>query len=330
MASDCLIYSQGQTATITAQFVTSTGQPVDAPDASIRIVGPGGIDILAPTDMIHVFTGFYYYDYPIPNSLPVNTYTVVISGTVIGTPTSMSIFLKVLPAGTYTPASFSQHSIELVMALERYIGCAQHIPVYQELATRTNRDGDQVALNWPRWNLSNHKIRLNNELITEGFVLDFDTGVITFPAPLHPTDRVTATYNFRFFTQIDLLGFLSDAIGQINIEPPQNVMFSLDNFPDQFVGVLLQGAAKNAIKQMLFCLAFQEPQTIFGGPENAKAAIDTFKMLKENYEKEFTADKKTLKTKMSYPKISAIVQPEFTLPGGRSRWFRYLFSSNVG
>jgi len=329
MASECLVYAQGQTATVTAQFVTASGQPIDVPDAQIRIVGPGGVDILALSDMIHVFTGFYYYDYPVPNSLPVNTYTIVISGTVLGTTSSMSISLKIVLAGVKTPASFSQHSIELVAALERYIGCAQHIPIYQELAAR-NGAGDQYSLNWPRWNLSNYKIRLNNEIVSSGYTVDLDTGVITFAAPLHPTDRVMASYNFRFFTQLDMLGFLSDAIGQINIEPPQNVMFSLDNFPDQFVGVLLQGAAKNAIKQMLFCLAFQEPQTIFGGPERAKESIDTFKALKENYEKEFTADKKTLKTKMSYPKISAIVQPEHTLPGGRARWFRYMFSTNAG
>lgn len=330
MASDVLMYAQGQTATFTATFVTSPqGMPVDVPDATIQIIGPGGVEVLQSIDMIHVFTGFYFFDYPIPNSLPVNTYTVFITGTVMGTPTAMSIFLQVVPAGVVTPVSFSQNSAELLAAFDRYIGCAQHIPVYQELAI-PNKNKDQWRVNWPRWNLGNHIIKVNNNMVTDGFTIDVDTGNITFGAPLHPTDRVNVSYNFRWFSQIDLLGFINDAISQINIEPSQNVMFTLDNFPPQFVGVLLQGAAANAIKALLLCLIFQEPQTVFGGPDRAKDAISSLQALKENYEAVFTKDKATLKKMASYPKISAVVQPEYTLPGGRSRWFRYLFSNNVG
>lgn len=328
MASETITFAQGQTATLTAQFVTSpAGMPVDVPDATIRITGTGGVDILAPAAMTHVFTGFYFYDYAIPNTLPVNTYTVIITGTVLGVPTAMSVYLVVIEAGATTPASASQRAIELMVGLERYIGCAQRIPVYQELARR-NRDGDIFQLTWPRWNLGNHMIRLNGEIIEDGYTLNLDTGTITFATPLDTTDRVAASYNFRFFSQLDMLGFINDAISQINIEPPGSG-YTIDSLPEQFVGVMLMGAAKNAIKRLLFCLAFQEPSTIFGGPERVKDAISTFTSLKENNEKEFERDKATMKTKGPYPRISAIVQPVYTLPGGRSRWFRYLFSTNV-
>ncbi len=329
MAGETLVYAQGQTATFTANFVTSpAGMPVDVPDATIQIIGTGGEFILEPSAMTYVFTGFYFYDYPIPNSLPVNTYTVVITGTVLGVPTSMSIYLMVVQAGIQTPVSASQSAIELIAALDRYIGCAQHIPVYREVGFK-NKTGTQVRFTWPRWNLANHIIRLNGEQIEDGFVIDLDTANVTFDVPLHSTDVVDASYNFRFFQQIDLLGFINDAISQINVEPPQDRAYTIDTFPEIFVGVLLQGAAANCMKRLLFCLAFQEQQTIFGGPENAKNAMDTFKTLKENFEKSFSEDKKTLKTKGRYPGISAIVQPEYTLPGGRARWFRYLFSSGV-
>lgn len=328
MPSDTLVYAQGQTATLTATFVTSpAGMPVDVPDPRVRITGPGGTDILAATAMTRVDTGFYFYDYEIPLTMPVDAYTVIITGTVLGTPTAMSIYLQVVEAGVSTPASASQHAAELVAALDRYIGCALRIPVYNEVARR-NKNRDVFQFTWPRWNLANHIIKLNNEPIEDGYTINLDTGTVTFAAPLHPTDKVSASYNFRFFSNMDMLGFISDAIDQINIEPPQS-SYTVNTFPTQFVGVMLHGAAKNAIQRLLFCLTMQEPQTIFGGPEAAKNAISTFQSLKENHEKEFAADKKTLKTKGPYPKISAIVQPEYTLPGGRSRWFRYLFSSGI-
>lgn len=325
---DSLVFAQGQTATLTAQFVTNVGMPVDVPDAMIQILGPSAVPVLIPTAMNRAFTGFYFYDYVIPNSLPVNTYTVVITGTVIGVPSAMSIFLQIVPAGTVTAATATQHATAVAAAMDRYIGCAQRIPIYRELAQR-DATKTRYHLTWPRWNLSNHRIYLNGEEITDGFTIDLDNAIITFAKPLHPTDIIEASYNFRFFSDMDILGFLSDAISQINIQPPQST-FTVDNFPDAFIGVALLGASKNAMKQLIFCLSLQEPATIFGGIDGAKNAIDNFKYLKDNNEKEFADAAQTLKTKQPYPKISAIVQPEYTLPGGRSRWFRYLFSTNIG
>jgi hypothetical protein len=50
--------------------------------------------------------------------------------------------------------------------------------------------------------------------------------------------------------------------------------------------------------------------------------------LKKNYEEEFT---RLLEQKKfgRYPRTKAITVPEFTLPGGRSRWFRYMFGGGV-
>jgi hypothetical protein len=331
--SDCLIFAQGQTATLTAQFVTSpAGLAVDVPDAMVEILD-GATPILPATPMVHVLTGFYYYDYLVPNSLPVNTYTVRYTGTVVGTPTAATEYLKIVPAGTSTSVTLTQKKIELLAALDKYICCAQRIPVYHELARRS-ADRSKFSLTFPRWNLGNHIVMLNNELVEPtttpipSFVVDNSTGLITFAAPLHDTDRVHASYNFRWFTDADLLGFMSDALGQINLEAP-GTNFTLDTVPDSYVGVLMLGASKNAMKALIFCLMFQEPSQVFGGPDGAKAAIDTLKSLKENNEKEFERDKKQIK-KAVYPKIGMTVTPEYTLPGGRSRWFRYLFGSGSG
>jgi len=328
MASDSLTYAQGQTATITAQFVTLTGAPIDVPNATIQIFGASGASIHGPEAMTHVMTGFYYYDYAVPDSLPVATYTIRITGTVAGTPSAVTQYLKVVLAGTATDVTLSEKQAEIIAAFEVYIRCAQRIPVYDEPARNVSATNEIFQFSWPRWNLTNVEVRKNDELITSGFTLDYDTGTLTFASPLHSTDRIVGSYNFKWFTQVDELRFLNDALSQMNIEPGGFNDMTLRNIPDQFVGILMMGAVKNALKEMIFCLQFQQPQTVFGGKEGVKDAISNFMALKENNEKEFSIDKKQMK-KARFPQIRITSTPEFTLPGGRSRWFRYLYSTGI-
>jgi len=325
MANDCLTFAQGALATLTAQFVTLTGMPVNVSDATIEIFGPSGSTILAAIAMDGpIVTGLFFFDFVIPNSLPVGSYTVRFSGTVLGTPTAATMLLRVVAPGA--SVGVSTGAARAAAALQRYIRCAQAIPIEAELA-RVNFDKDEALLNWPRWNLSNPIIRRNDKIINSGFTIDFDNGLIRMDSTLHDTDKIDATYNFRFFSQEDLVGFLNDALAVFNIEP-SGTSFSLENLPDAFLGVILHGAAANAIRSLMFCIQFQKEATIFGGQDRAKDVFSNLNTLKENHEKTFE-DNKVKAKRSRWPKISANVSPEFTLPGGRSRWFRFLFSSNV-
>jgi len=331
MSSSSLVFTQGQTANLYCQFVTTpAGMPVDIPDARIAIYGIGGAVVLPPTAMMSVDVGFYVYDFVIPNSLAVGEYSIRYTGTVQGTPTAATTTMQVLQAGTPNNSYMSQRQIEMIAALETYVGCAQHIPVVTEVARR-NKDRDRFTLSWPRWNLCNPLVVKNGELMDyDAMTIDYDTGTVIFPKPLHDTDKIDVTYNFRFFTQVDMLRFLNDALSQINLEPPASIAYTLNDVPPSYVGTLMQGGLAHAIQKLLFCIQFQQPGTIFGDKDRLKDAISNFMAQKENAEKQFREDKKTLKTKGPYPKIGLIVTPEYTLPGGRSRWFRYLFSSNMG
>jgi predicted amidohydrolase len=78
----------------------------------------------------------------------------------------------------------------------------------------------------------------------------------------------------------------------------------------------------------MMSLAFQEPQQVFGGQEKASALVSNLDTLKKNYEEDFN---KMLDAKKFGPYIGltrVVVTPEYTLPGGRSRYFRYLFSGS--
>lgn len=327
-----LIFAQGQTALLTAQFVTSdSGSPIDVPDATVTIVGldssNNAYDVVPPTPMLPLVTGFYYYPYPVPNTLSVANYTVLYSGTILGVSSVITSSMQIVPAGTPQSLTLTPKTVDLIAALSTYLRCALFIPVYHLLG-RGDPTRTIFTFTFPRWNLTNPAIYLNDEETSAG-TINYTNGTVTFPAPLLKTDRVHATFNFSFFSQIDMLRFLSDALSQINLEPPASDL-TLEQIPDRWVGTLMMGAAKNAIMKMLMCLAFQQPQKIFGDPEAAQRAIADLQSLKQNYEQQFQADKATLKTKGPYPKVAVISTPEYTLPGGRSRWFRYLFSSNVG
>lgn len=325
MSSSVLTFAQGQLATFTAQFVTTpAGMPVNVPDATLEIFGTGGASVFGPVPMVLVVTGLYYYDWTIPNSFPVDTYTARFTGTVLGTPTANTIYVNiVLPGGA---SSQTAGQARAVAALERYVHCVQRIPVEAELG-RVRASRDEVFFNWQRWNLTNPIIQLNDNIIESGYTIDYDNGILRFDSPLHSTDKVDATYNFRFFSNEDMVGFLSDALNMINLEPSGS-NYTLDQLPDQVIGPLLSGAAANVLKSMMFCLMFQKPSTVFGGMDRAKEIFANMETLKQNHQKVFDDAKRKVKIS-NWPRIAANVSPEFTLPGGRSRWFRYLFSSNV-
>ena len=100
--------------------------------------------------------------------------------------------------------------------------------------------------------------------------------------------------------------------------------------PERAITPVIYAAVTDALREMLMSLQFQEPQMVFGSPERAQNVFSNLDNLKKNYEESL---KGLLDAKKNGPYTGltkAIVVPEYTLPGGRSRWFRYLFTgSNV-
>ena len=89
-------------------------------------------------------------------------------------------------------------------------------------------------------------------------------------------------------------------------------------------------SAIKAIQRLVFGLNFQERALIFAEkPENVQAAINNFKALYADYNTLWIEVKKEVKT-LKLPSIGQISVPEYTLPGGRSRWFRYLYKNGSG
>ena len=169
-------------------------------------------------------------------------------------------------------------------------------------------------------------VRLNNRIVEDGWYADYD-GKIYFDRLMTPEDIVEVTYKFSCLSLEHLLGFLQFGLTMMNSVPPASTTYSsLDFIPVSWEGPVLLAAASQALKRLVFGTNYQEKRAIFG-EEYASEAIQTFKSLYEEYSKTWDEAKKNAKTS-KLPGIAQYVTPEYSLPGGRSRFFRYLYKGN--
>ena len=146
------------------------------------------------------------------------------------------------------------------------------------------------------------------------------------------TLRRSATWENRALTE-EVLAFLDLGLKMMNSTPPASISYStLVNMPTEWDAPVLLYAAITALKRLIFGLNWQEKAIIFGRPDDfdrTQRAIDNFKALYTDYNSLWLEIKKDAKTRKLYG-MAQYVTPEYTLPGGRSRWFRYLYKSGVG
>jgi hypothetical protein len=188
-------------------------------------------------------------------------------------------------------------------------------------------DNTTFQFSFPRWNQSaGTRVYRNNKLLNSGYEINYFKGKVLFDNPLTSYDTIHASYNFRWFSDDELDRFLSDALHTINLQTPTSG-YSLNMLPERYFPTLLQGASVFALRHMMLCLQFQQPQKVFGGPDGASKAFSNLDALKKNYEESWKAGLEQKKLGPYVGLTKMVVVPEYTLPGGRSRWFRMLFKS---
>ena len=109
-----------------------------------------------------------------------------------------------------------------------------------------------------------------------------------------------------------------------NQYPPQSV-YLLTSLPPRYGVTVAHQAAVFLLRRLIMDLHFQEPAKVFGGMERSDKLMGSLDTLKKNMEEEISKlyDQKKYQPYVGLTKTVTV--PEFTLPGGRSRWFRYLF-----
>lgn len=172
-------------------------------------------------------------------------------------------------------------------------------------------------------------VRANNMIVEDGWHLDYD-GKIYFDGLMAPEDSINVAYNFAYFSKEELLSFLRFGLQMMNGLPPSSMYYSsLETAPAIWDAGIILYAAITALKRLIFGWNFQEKRIIFGRPEDAQHAQTMLQDLYKSYNELWIEFGKNVKTK-KLPGIAMSVTPEYTLPGGRSRWFRYLYKGASG
>lgn len=169
-------------------------------------------------------------------------------------------------------------------------------------------------------------VRVNNRITDDGWHADY-MGKVYFDSLMAPEDSIATAYTFSYFSNEELLSFLNMGLRMMNGLPPASEYYNNLSFAPVIwdAGILLY-AAILALKRLIFGLSWQEKRIIYGRPEDAQHAAQLYQDLYKSYQETWTEFGKNVKTR-KLPGIALGVTPEYTLPGGRSRWFRYLYKS---
>lgn len=170
-------------------------------------------------------------------------------------------------------------------------------------------------------------LRKNNKLV-ETWTPDFGGGAVT-QRVIDPEDMFYAHYHFSYFSDDDLLSMLNEALWTLNATQPSSETYSsIANMPFHWRGGVILYASMQALRKIIFGFTWQERAIIFGEkPEDAQRFVDNCKSLYTDYSTMWMELRKEIKKRL--PSISVNVTPEYTLPGGRSRWFRYMYKSGT-
>lgn len=317
-------FAQGTNNSLFLKLTKLDSAPLLATDVTITLTNPSADIVVNAEPAITISNGYYAYIWEIASDAEVGKYNLEWSyndGDSFNT-VSQEVVVNDRPD---TQSIYFGQVRDLLVALEYHIRPTMNIPVYFEQG-RANKDNSVFSFTFPRWNQSaGVRIYRNQTIVEEGFSADYFRGKVTFDVPLSTYDIINADYNFRWFDDDQLYRFLANAIGRFNFAAPRSY-YTLNSVPNEIIGAVLYGAAADAIREIMLSLSFQEPQLVFGGPEKASNMMGSLDTLKKNYEESVKSylDNKKLGP---YPKSRGIVVPEYTLPGGRSRWFRYIFTS---
>jgi hypothetical protein len=147
------------------------------------------------------------------------------------------------------------------------------------------------------------------------------------PVSIQSYDSVMASYNIKMFTSEHMNSSLNMALQAINAQPGASKYLRVADAPYYYDPALIYGACYYLIRALLLSLTSRQRRLLIEDPD-AKFTDDlrqTATMYKEDFEK--MLEKLPISR---YPGIKSVVVPEFNMPGGRSRFFRYIWNIGTG
>jgi len=319
-------FKTSSTAFLYLKITHLDGDAVDASLINVSIRDPSEEEIVlaAPEKLA---TGYYVYEWTLDSNQDTGEYDIVWAYTIGDVEQYELQRVQVSDdVESDTQPIYDSRATVLREALEYRLACAQNIPVFDEQA-RPFPGYSQYQVTFPNWNQSaGVRIYRNdrNNMIIDDLDVNYFKGYITFDYPMTSYDKIYVDYNFRWFTDNELYQYLVDAVNGFNAMPPVT-NYTVESVPDAYTMAVIAHAAADALRKMMLCLNFQQPREVFGGEDMLSSVFGNFDSIKKNFETEWKLyfDEKK---RGPYPSTMAVSVPEYTLPGGRSRWFRNIFS----
>lgn len=211
------------------------------------------------------------------------------------------------------------------------------IPINYEQG-RISLDGSETTFTYNNWMPTIDPIVYKNDImIGGGYTVNYTLGKLTFNPVLssgynktdifntalyEPIDRINCDYRYSVFTTSQLISFMRAGLADFNSSYPlSNYTLSTPNQAVQ--GAALLGGAYYLYNAVVAGFINQQWRVQWG-EESWQEAADVAKTMKENtkgvFERIIEAKRHTLAKG-----VQGIVIPQYTLPGGRSRFFTYLF-----
>jgi hypothetical protein len=223
--------------------------------------------------------------------------------------------------------SFKVLSISNLESFMDLLSEVTEISVYSEQG-RIDKDGYIVNFTWKNWSLLEDPVIYKNDIqIKNGFTINKKEGKLVFANQLRtgdPVDVITADYKHGAFTQEQMVGFMNQGLSLYNSYPRQT-SYVIRNSPYYARAAVEIGGAYFALSAILNQLINQQTSIRWGEKEDLSRIEGILKSNMTEY--------KSIVDKMGEAKLKIlasskfIVMPTFNLPGGRSRFFRNVFTS---
>ena len=331
------VFATNNAVSLTLSVADGNGMAVDAIDVGIIVRDSDGAQIVfmglngatrEGTQLLpeKVSTGFYFYQWYIGSTVVPGEYTVVWTYTIDDVIYNKVEGVSVSDDGVHTNI-YADRMRVMRDSLKHLLCCATKVPIYGEQAKPSN-DCRTFYFTKNNWNASPSQTRIyrnGHTILNSGLTIDYTNGKVVLDDKLSQAEWISADYNYSWFTDDQLTDYIAGAIQIYNHSTPFS-SYDYRNIPDSAVRGVLYKAVTDALRELIMCLMMPEPQQLFGGYDKASAISGQLETLKKNYEGDwkYVYEQKKFGP---YPQIQIMTVPSYTLPGGRSRWFRYMFSN---
>jgi len=147
------------------------------------------------------------------------------------------------------------------------------------------------------------------------------------PVEIQSYDNVLVSYSIKMITNDHMNSSLYMALQTINSQPGSRKYQKVSDAPYFYDPALVYGAAYYILRSLLTSLTNRQRRLLIEDPD--ARITDDLRQSATMYKEEFEKMLEKLPIAF-YPGIKSVVVPEFNMPGGRSRFFRYIWNIGTG